>query len=268
VIGGVCSTCHLLPLLRRRLRRQASAVLRPLPHRRPELFLLVHLMGRTGFVHLVEASGRYALTCRQQGALLSDISKGKALKKAVTNDRSAPQVSKAAGGPGPSPLGGAPPIPGLPKAPGSLAPPVPGLRARSNSDQSDRQQPATSSMDSAPQLGGLFAGGMPKLRKTGAGVDTGGKQYITLLLSCCLTGIQQTAMLHTSRTRSHRRDRCPSPPLCLPPGHPPAQRPPSRAGHRCQLRLAPRPSTPLLPTCGRLPGQRLQDHCHHPPWHQ
>ncbi|KAK0633476.1 hypothetical protein B0T14DRAFT_398859, partial [Immersiella caudata] len=115
------------------------------------------------------------------GALLSDIGKGKALKKTVTNDRSAPQVSKAAGGPGPSPLGGAPPIPGLPKAPSSLAPPVPGLRARSNSDQSDRQQPATSSMDSAPQLGGLFAGGMPKLRKTGAGVDTGANREASYL---------------------------------------------------------------------------------------
>lgn len=30
-------------------------------------------------------------------------------------------------------------------------------------------------MDAAPQLAGLFAGGMPKLRKTGGGVDTGGK---------------------------------------------------------------------------------------------
>lgn len=29
-------------------------------------------------------------------------------------------------------------------------------------------------MDGAPQLGGLFAGGMPKLRKRGGGVDTGG----------------------------------------------------------------------------------------------
>ena len=64
-------------------------------------------------------------------------------------------------------------MPGLPKAPGGLAPPVPGNRARSNSDQGSRDAPAAP-MDAAPQLAGLFAGGMPKLRKTGGGVDTGG----------------------------------------------------------------------------------------------
>lgn len=111
-----------------------------------------------------------------QGALLSDIHKGRALKKTVTNDRSAPQIGKtsSAGGPGPSSLG-APPIPGMPKAPSGLAPPAPGVRARSNSDQGNRPQPATSSTDGPPQLASLFAGGMPKLRKTGGGVDTGGK---------------------------------------------------------------------------------------------
>lgn len=108
-----------------------------------------------------------------KGALLSDISKGKALKKAITNDRSAPVIGKVSGGSGPAPIGGAPPVPGLPKAPGGLAPPVPGNRARSNSDQGSRDAPAAP-MDAAPQLGGLFAGGMPKLRKTGGGVDTGG----------------------------------------------------------------------------------------------
>jgi len=114
-----------------------------------------------------------------QGALLSDISKGKALKKAVTNDRSAPVVGgSSGGGSGPSPLGGAPPIPtGAPKAPGGLAPPAPGIRARSNSDHGSRENAAVSGVDKPPQLAGLFSGlgGMPKLRKTGGGVDTGGK---------------------------------------------------------------------------------------------
>lgn len=126
-----------------------------------------------------------ALTCIQQGALLSDITKGRALKKAVTNDRSAPVVGTTSSSSGP-PIGGAPPIPGraavpVPKAPVGLAPPVPGSRARSNSDQSDRDSRATSSVDAAPQLGGLFAGGMPKLRKRGGGVDTGG-------MSCSFDG--------------------------------------------------------------------------------
>lgn len=66
-------------------------------------------------------------------------------------------------------------MPGLPKAPGGLAPPVPGNRARSNSDQGSRDAPAVPAMEAAPQLAGLFAGGMPKLRKTGGGVDTGGR---------------------------------------------------------------------------------------------
>ncbi|KAK4132597.1 hypothetical protein BT67DRAFT_463641 [Trichocladium antarcticum] len=118
-----------------------------------------------------------------RGALLSDIHKGRALKKTVTNDRSAPIVASGSspGGPGPSPLG-APPIPGAPKAPGGLAPPVPGLRARSNSDQGNRAQADTSGIHSAPPpLAGLFAGGMPKLRKTGGGVDTGANQTASYL---------------------------------------------------------------------------------------
>ncbi|GKT54926.1 LOW QUALITY PROTEIN: wasp-interacting protein vrp1p [Colletotrichum tofieldiae] len=111
-----------------------------------------------------------------RGALLSDITKGKPLKKAVTNDRSAPIVGKPSGGSGGPPIGGAPPVPGLgglPKPPGGLAPPVPGNRARSNSDQSGRESAPAPSMEAAPQLGGLFAGGMPKLRKTRGAVDTG-----------------------------------------------------------------------------------------------
>lgn len=118
-----------------------------------------------------------------QGALLSDIHKGRPLKKAVTNDRSAPIVSgKGSGGPGPSPLGGAPPVPGMSKSPGGLAPPVPGNRARSNSEQAGRDAPAAPAVEPGPQLGGLFAGGIPKLRKTGVGVDTGGMLELPNLL--------------------------------------------------------------------------------------
>ena len=104
-----------------------------------------------------------------QGALLQDITKGKALRKAVTNDRSAPIVGGgvvSGGGSRPSPSGGAP------KVPGGLAPPIPENRARSNSDQGV-------GIEQPPQLGGLFAGGMPKLKKRGGGVDTGGKQAAT-----------------------------------------------------------------------------------------
>ncbi|KAF2431048.1 hypothetical protein EJ08DRAFT_696727 [Tothia fuscella] len=112
-----------------------------------------------------------------RGALLSSIEGGARLKKVgVVNDRSAPIIdnknSSAA-----APIAGAPPVPGMakrPPAPGMAAPPPPGLapptpnRARSNSDGGDG-----GGMVAPPQLGGLFAGGMPKLRKAGGGVDTG-----------------------------------------------------------------------------------------------
>ncbi|KAG5924438.1 hypothetical protein E4U42_004637 [Claviceps africana] len=90
----------------------------------------------------------------------------KSLKKAVTNDRSAPVVGKATSSAGP-PVGGAPPVPG------GLAPPLLANRARSNSDQGSAGQTAAPAVDPAPQLGGLFVGGMPKLKKRGGGVDTG-----------------------------------------------------------------------------------------------
>ena len=65
------------------------------------------------------------------------------------------------------------------KAPGGLEPPIPGNRARSNSDQGNADNRAAG-IDQPPQLGGLFAGGMPKLKKRGGGVDTGGKMGIRL----------------------------------------------------------------------------------------
>ncbi|ORX54121.1 hypothetical protein DM01DRAFT_323885, partial [Hesseltinella vesiculosa] len=89
--------------------------------------------------------------------LLSQIQQGKRLKKAVTNDRSAPQV----GGGGAKPSG----PPG-----GGMARPPPMMQ------HAAAAPPPTSSSNapSGPQLGGLFAGGMPTLRKTrGSHVDTG-----------------------------------------------------------------------------------------------
>ncbi|EGR51223.1 uncharacterized protein TRIREDRAFT_120458, partial [Trichoderma reesei QM6a] len=70
----------------------------------------------------------------ESNALLADINKGKALRKAVTNDRSAPAIAKSSSSSGPA-IGGAPPVPAL-----ALAPPVPGNRARSNSDQKSAPQ--------------------------------------------------------------------------------------------------------------------------------
>lgn len=59
--------------------------------------------------------------------------------------------------------------------PPGLAPPVPGnSRARSNSDQVGGARDSVVSSEPAPQLAGLFAGGMPKLKKRGGGVNTGG----------------------------------------------------------------------------------------------
>lgn len=105
------------------------------------------------------------------------------MKKAVTNDRSGPLVSGAAAGGGSS--SGGPP---LAKPPTLGAPPVPGAaaaaaaaasRQRSNSASNVGSGASTSTAPAAPQqLGGIFAAGMPKLRKRQGGVDTGG-MFIT-----------------------------------------------------------------------------------------
>ncbi|RPB23949.1 hypothetical protein L211DRAFT_849119 [Terfezia boudieri ATCC MYA-4762] len=109
-----------------------------------------------------------------RNAVLSDISSGGfKLKKAVTNDRSAPIVEKKASGPTSSGLArpptlAAPPIPGPAAAAASAA----ASRLRSNST-STVDASTGSAMATATQLGGLFAGGMPKLRKTKGAVETG-----------------------------------------------------------------------------------------------
>ncbi|KAI9857443.1 MAG: hypothetical protein M1824_004851 [Vezdaea acicularis] len=114
---------------------------------------------------------------KDRGALLTDITKGARLKKAVTDDRSAPIVGREGGGSSGPPLASAPPIPRLANPPG-LAPPVPGgaNRGRSNSDTGGGGTDAGGGISGAPQLGGLFAGGIPGLRKTRGGIDTGANQ--------------------------------------------------------------------------------------------
>ncbi|KAL6706815.1 hypothetical protein ACN47E_005151 [Coniothyrium glycines] len=156
-----------------------------------------------------------------RGALLGDIQHGARLKKVtVVNDRSAPMVGKVSDGPSAAPMG-APAIPGMgkPPAPPGLAPPVPGNRARSNSDTGGGE----SAMAAAPQLGGLFAGGMPKLRKSG-GVNTGADTTNTPYLSDP----------ETSRSSAPKppRGMAPRPPIA-PPGAPPA---PPISGLRPQLK--------------------------------
>jgi len=77
--------------------------------------------------------------------LLKDIQKGKRLKPTETNDRSAPLVGKpAAGSPGPT-------------------------SSASRSGDGASSQPS----GPLPGIGGLFAGGLPTLKKTKGGVSTG-----------------------------------------------------------------------------------------------
>lgn len=109
--------------------------------------------------------------------MLGDISKGTRLKKAVTNDRSAPITDNGSGPPAAPPLSGAPAVPGLGKHSG-LAPLIPGStstnRGRSNSDTGGGGGIGVSGgMPAAPQLGGIFASGIPRLKRIGGGIDTG-----------------------------------------------------------------------------------------------
>ena len=89
-----------------------------------------------------------------RAALLKSIQQGKALKKTVTNDRSAPLVGgKAAGGPSPSS--------------GSSSRRQPGGGGGGGGGAGGNNAPRL------PGIGGLFADGMPRLKKTDGGVSTG-----------------------------------------------------------------------------------------------
>jgi len=110
--------------------------------------------------------------------LLGDITKGTRLKKAVTNDRSAAVLDNGSVAPGGPPSSGAPAVPGSGKHAARLAPLIPGStstnRGRSNSDTGGGGGSGVSGgVPAAPRLGGIFAGGIPKLKRTGGGIDTG-----------------------------------------------------------------------------------------------
>ena len=72
-------------------------------------------------------------------------------------------------------------------------------------------------MEQPPQLGGLFAGGMPKLKKRGGGIDTGGKLDSLDLGLTLAKYIQRTATRHIHQIQSlqeaQHQSRQPWPPL-------------------------------------------------------
>ncbi|KAI9313512.1 hypothetical protein BX666DRAFT_1977231 [Dichotomocladium elegans] len=104
---------------------------------------------------------------KMDSSLLKDIQNGKKLRKAVTNDRSAPQIGNVkSSGPSSSGSMARPPIPGLGKASSGIA--------GSAASVASSSMGGTGGGGGPPQLGGLFANGMPTLRKTrGAAVATG-----------------------------------------------------------------------------------------------
>lgn len=72
---------------------------------------------------------------------------------------------------------GAPPVPGAPPIPRARAGSDVGM-ARSNSDAGGGSSGGGGGfVAAAPQLGGLFAGGIPRLKSRSGGVDTGGLFY-------------------------------------------------------------------------------------------
>jgi len=96
--------------------------------------------------------------------------KGKALKKTATNDRSAPKVGRTTNKPNVGSLRA-----GSHAGPhsGSHAGPHSGSHGGSHASPHSGSHAGPSSSSFNAGLGGLFAQGMPKLKKTNLGVATG-----------------------------------------------------------------------------------------------
>ncbi|KAF3107942.1 hypothetical protein TWF569_005541 [Orbilia oligospora] len=187
-----------------------------------------------------------------RGALLGDISKGIKLKKAVTNDRSVPQVAGKTSSAAPSGgLGTAPAVPGRPAL---GVPPIPGgigaNRPRSSSDSGGGFGGGSGGSEGPPQLAGIFAGGIPKLRKNAGGVDTGANNSSPYL----------------SDSETIQKHKAPVPPRPIP-ARPPGGRPglpfppsaPAIPGRKPPA-LAPRPAFP-----GGIPPRPYSDAPQAPP---
>lgn len=138
-------------------------------------------------------------------------------------------------------MGGAPSVPALGKPPTGLAPPIPGTsvanRVRSNSDTGAGGGGGSSAVPAAPQLGGILAGGIPKLRKTGGGIDTGAERESS----------------HLSDPESSRKS-APTPPGPSAPKPPAASRLASlRPGLPFSESSPPQPSNPLVANLRKAP---------------